>query len=311
MKQNLAQAETGTLGETGKGLAELVAARYGILIALSEGDRFQVADLVRRTGEDRGNLSRYMAKLEEAGLVESFDEPSEKLGRPKKMYRLTELGRKLIAPFAEASRPVELLEPDAKEVRLLVRIISSGSTEEVRRVAIRDLIELSRTTRLWKLKSFMDFLEEGLTKESLRLEVLDLIRMVCGSAIRDGDKKTAQSLLERYGRETEVIVRDSAQERQLRSSAMLTYVALEEANEAKDSALMALTQHLVENESSDENFNDLQPYMLLWLRGFWKTNPRDTRKWLYDLMQKPNQAVVKRAVQLRASLSNMERATNA
>jgi DNA-binding MarR family transcriptional regulator len=302
MAQNLAHPASDTPEQVGKRLAELVASRYGVLIALSQGDRFSVADIITMTEEDRGNLSRHMAELEDRGLVKSSDEPSEKLGRPKKIYKLTELGRKLIAPFLEASEPVKLLEPDAEEVGLLVRIINSVSTEEARGVAIRDLIELSKTTRLWKQKRFMDFLEQGLAKEPLRLTVLDLIRMVCSTAIRDGDRKTAQGLLERYGKDAEAIVRDRAQERHLRSSAMLTYVELEEANETKDSELMALTEHLLEKESNDENFSDLQPYMLLWLRGFWKTNPRDARKWVYQLMQKPDQRVVKRAVQLHAGI---------
>lgn len=297
MTQN--PTDLGTAAERGKRLSGLVAARYSILIALLQGDRFPVTHLVDSTGEDRGNLSRYMTELEKEGLVESFDEPSEKLGRPKKFYRLTELGRSLLAPFAEASSRVELAEPDSEEVGLLVKIVNSGSTQEARRAAVKDLIHLARTTRVWKLESFRKFLKEGFAKESLLIDVLDLIRLVCRSAIRDGDKKSARSLLERYGKKLEAIVRDPAQDLDSRGSAMLTYVALEEADEAKHSELMALTQFLIET-SSDDDFNHLQPYMLLWLRGFWNSNPREARRWLYELMQKDKPTVVRRTVILRA-----------
>jgi hypothetical protein len=52
---------------------------------------------------------------------------------------------------------------------------------------------------------------------------------------------------------------------------------------------MALSHYLVENEHSDEKFNDLLAYMTFWLTGLHKTKPRDARRWLYDLMQTTQQ----------------------
>jgi predicted transcriptional regulator len=243
-----------------------------------------------------------MTDLQEAGLVESFDEPSDKLGRPRKFYKLTELGRKLVAPFIEVSKAVELLDPDVEEIELLIQTINSGSTKEAKKAAMKDLIDISTTTRVWKLKIFQKFLDEAMAQKSTEPDVLDLVRVVRATVMRDGDKKTARSLLERYGDRVVTIVLDPAQNRELRFSALLTYTALEQAGEARHSDLMRLTESLMENEPSDEEFNNLKGYLSSWLEELWKTNRKHARKWLLGLMQVDNERVAKRAVQLRHSL---------
>jgi DNA-binding PadR family transcriptional regulator len=304
MPQNPPQPESQK--QRGQSLASLVAARYDILTNLSQHDPLPIVDLVSRTGKDEGNLSRYMIELQEYGLVGSIEEPS-KLGRPKKLYRLTELGRKLLAPYLEASRPVELHEPDHEELTLLMAIIASNRDAEARTIAMKDIIHLSQTTRLWKEKNFMKFLDDGLAKQESRHDVLDLIRKVCSSALQDEDRKTAQNLSAKYEDKIAAVVRDTGSDRNLRCSAMLTYLALEEANAEKYSKLMSLTQNLLEQEPKDGEFDSLEPYIILWLRQFWKTNPSHARKWLYKLMQTKDNLplVVKRAIQLRKALDRI------
>jgi hypothetical protein len=244
-----------------------------------------------------------MSALTEAGLVQAFTEPPGKVGRPKKSYRLTKLGRKLLTPFLLTSTRVQLIDPDSNEVKRLMRVIMSGSSGEVKRRAIADLKDLARTTRLWKRPPFIKFLKEALRRESLRLDALDLIRLVSISALRDEDRKSAQDLLKRYGKPIAGIVRSSKQELNVRSVTMLSFIGLQKTNitRTKYSELKALTKFLLQ-ECNEEVFNDLRSSMLLWLRGFWKSNPREARRWLDGLMQKKDPTIVKRAVQLRAGL---------
>lgn len=95
----------------------LKAAQHLTLLLLAQEPTYGVELLDRleqRSGGsirlNAGSLYRMIAQLVEAGLLESFEEGASPsgVGAPRKLYRVTELGRAVLR--AEAERQAGLLE---------------------------------------------------------------------------------------------------------------------------------------------------------------------------------------------------------
>ena len=83
---------------------ELDRAGFGALVALGD-EHMRLSDLATRQGLDISTVSRRVAQLEAAGLVERSADPAD---RRASVVSLTERGREVVASISELRR--ELLE---------------------------------------------------------------------------------------------------------------------------------------------------------------------------------------------------------
>jgi len=85
--------------------------RFKILAALFGRARADFHHLLEQAKLTKGNLSRHISRLEEAGMVEVFKRFEGRL--PKTTYRITERGRQAFLAYLDELRNVVNRFPDA------------------------------------------------------------------------------------------------------------------------------------------------------------------------------------------------------
>jgi len=139
---------------TDEELVRIVYRRYRILKDLHPDREYSLTDLVETTGMDKGNLSKYIHKLEKDWkLVKTREEESER-GRPFKYIRLTESAKRIVASVIDAAQP----KPKTK-------------LEE------------------WQVNELLDILEDSNLSEDLRLSYADTFHKLCRDYLDDVIKR--------------------------------------------------------------------------------------------------------------------------
>lgn len=148
---------------TDEELVRIVDRRYRILKGLYPDREYTLTDLAETTGMDKGNLSKYIRKLEEDWkLVKTWEKESER-GRPFKCIRLTQIAKRIVASMIDAAKP----KPEAK-------------LEE------------------WQVNELLDILEDSNLSEDLRLSYADAFHKLCRDYLDDVIKhERSRRLLER------------------------------------------------------------------------------------------------------------------
>ena len=126
-------------------LVKLVKGRYLILRELFPDKEFFLRELATMMEIDDSNLSRYVTRLEEVGLVISRNVPRTQ-GKPLKYVRLTALGRNVVNSIIEAAQtPQEDLKPaDPGNIEFYLKMMGPDENEDVRQIASEELVILCR-----------------------------------------------------------------------------------------------------------------------------------------------------------------------
>lgn len=148
---------------TDKELVGIVKGRYRILKELYPDKEYNLTELFEKTGINKGNLSRYIPKLEKDWkLVKTREKESER-GRPFKYTRLTESAKRIVASILDAAQPK--LEAELEE---------------------------------WQINELIDILEDSNLSEDLRLSYADTFHNLCRNYLDDVIKRErSRKLLER------------------------------------------------------------------------------------------------------------------
>lgn len=148
---------------TDEEIVRIVGRRYRILKELYPDEEYNLTDLAETTGMDKGNLSKYIHKLEKDWKLVKTREGESERGRPFKYIRLTESAKRIVASMIDATQP----KPEAK-------------LEE------------------WQINELLDILEDSNLSEDLRLSYADTFHKLCRDYLDDVIKsERSQRLLER------------------------------------------------------------------------------------------------------------------
>lgn len=148
---------------TDEELVGIVKRRYRILKELYPDKEYNLTDLAETTEINKGNLSRYIPKLEkEYKLVKTREKESAR-GRPFKYTRLTESAKRIVASLLDAAQPK--LEAKLEE---------------------------------WQINELVDILEDSNLSEDLRISYADTFHNLCRNYLDDMIKRErSRKLLER------------------------------------------------------------------------------------------------------------------
>lgn len=172
-------------------LVESVKGRYLILRSLFPEKEFYIRELANKIDIDDSNLSRYIIRLEEDGLVTSKKVP-RKQGKPLKYVRLTAPGRKIINSIIDAAKtPPEQLEPvDPKNIEFYLKMMGSDENEGVRQMASEELVILCRDYDVTSDENILPFLKEKMEDSEYKHILPNLLHALLGIIRNTGNEKT-------------------------------------------------------------------------------------------------------------------------
>jgi len=97
----------------------VVGKRYEVLKALYPDREYTLTDLATEIKMDQGNLSRYVAELEDKGLIETRMEERER-GRPLKYSKLTENAWRILRSMLLTVQPLNEEKPQEWQINKVV-----------------------------------------------------------------------------------------------------------------------------------------------------------------------------------------------
>jgi len=172
-------------------LVEAVKGRYLILRELFPEKEFYIRELANKIEIDDSNLSRYIIRLEEDGLVTTKKVP-RKQGKPLKYVRLTAPGRNIINSIIEAAKtPPEQLEPaDPENFELYLKMMGPDEDEDVRQMASEELVILCRDYDVTSNYTILPFLIEKMEDSEYKHILPNLLHALLGIIRNTGNEKT-------------------------------------------------------------------------------------------------------------------------
>lgn len=146
-------------------LMNLMRRRLDILSALYPSAILSEAELIEKAGlKDKGNLSRNITELKENGLV-AVDKMKGK-GNDRVMVSLSDLSVEILNSYVKwdkSAQPHKLL-PDEEYIDSTLQLLKLND-QEIRRVAARELVDISEAYIIPSNSSFFVYLEKSLINE--------------------------------------------------------------------------------------------------------------------------------------------------
>lgn len=148
----------------------LMHKRLPILLILYPNAAYSQKELAGKTDIDEGNFSRCIKELEETGFVSTHRKKAK--GNDRKMVNLTDLSIEVLSSFFKREKPTPTLEPltDENYMDSTLQLLNEKD-QEVRRIAARELVNISRSYIIPPRSGLFTYLENELIEEEDR-EVL-------------------------------------------------------------------------------------------------------------------------------------------
>ncbi len=302
------------MNENGEKLATIVHRRYDLLEALYPNEEYYLGKLADKTGENWGNVSKYVADLEEKGLVSIREESVRLAGRKRKYVRLTGKCRDILDSLLKATKPVEfkLSDADTEEVGFLLQRIKEPPSDEVREQAIRDLKELCLRSRIWKIEfpsdsalkknGFWSFINQILGGESDEPEkALRFLITIAGNASVAGEKRVIKEIYNLFASRIKDLAESPNSYRNLRFNAVWALESMSPSNNEKWNVFTHLLEKSMKEED-DKTYNEFIQILFGKFENLRKWDEKRYRNWFYELMSDNDPKVRKRASSFYATL---------
>ena len=169
----------------------IVKGRYLILRELFPENEFYIRELATEIEIDDSNLSRYVMRLEEEGLV-STRKVTRKRGKPLKYVKLTALGRNIIHSIIEAAKTLkEQLNPaDPDNLEFYLNRMSPDENEDIRQIASEELVIICRNYDVISDDKVVSFLKKAMRDPDYKQILPNLLHALLGIIRNTGNEKT-------------------------------------------------------------------------------------------------------------------------
>lgn len=275
------------------GIAISGATQSKLFVKISEGECTQ-PELMKHVSKSRAVVSRHLKAMTKAGLVSSTKKQAAKTGRPTDYYVLTDMGGRLldICKPVNLKGPLKLNEPDTGELDKTIQKINESKSEIVIRNAWADLAFTCQRERVVIYPEVVSLLK-GVLGEDDNSErkkdqemVLTCLRYQTKAARESGEQEVLKTIEDSFLNE----LRDLLKREDTGSdAATILYHILPSEKSLKlfMESLMDVAEEIGETGEAtklEALYQLFQPYFELLCKELDRW--RETRDWLYELMEK-------------------------
>jgi DNA-binding MarR family transcriptional regulator len=145
--------------------------RYPILKALYPNEKYSLTTLAEKSNTDKGNLSRYLPELIEAGLLSRGREEGGRL----KQITLTPLSRKLLETIiTEASNGIH--KTGEAETGFYLDLIKDNENSLIQKMAMEEIEVTSRKHHIKDVNRLLTFIKDRITDSKYKPLKLTMIQ---------------------------------------------------------------------------------------------------------------------------------------
>jgi DNA-binding PadR family transcriptional regulator len=140
--------------------------RLDILTILYPNTIMSKTELAEKSGiSDEGNLSRYLNKLEENGLVSTHRLKAK--DNKRRMVNLSDLSSEVLTSFLKREKTLSPPKALTDESYLVSTLgLLKETDQEIRQIAVRELVDITRTYIIPPNNEFLLYMETGLAGEA-------------------------------------------------------------------------------------------------------------------------------------------------
>lgn len=305
------------MGEDNRNVLLLIARRLDLLTALYPNQEYYLGQLAEKTGENLGNISKYVANLEKMNLVSIREARERKRGRENKYVKLTGGCRGILDAcdtFYRLQKPEEfkLSDADTEEVDFLLQRIKKPPSDDAREQAIWDLKELCRRSSIWKIEfpsdsalkknrfwSFINQLLRGGSDEPEK--ALSFLITIAGNASAAGEEEVVKGIYNLFAPRIKGLAESPTSSRDLRFNAVWVLDSMSLPNNEKWDVFTHLLEKSMRKED-DKTYYGLIQMLFGKFKDLRKWDEKKYRDWFYELMSDNDPKVRKRASSFYATL---------
>jgi len=260
-------------------------------------------------------LSRPLNALEQLGLVEHEEKDNVRGGIKQKFWSLSPKGERLLAPFwrevgetkpvAPAEKRVDLIDVDPIEAQFYLKKILDVKTKDlVRNEAMRGLRALCREHHVplgevryeLILEGFKKLLEKDNEKDDLKGDLLRALEAIAYNSSIIGDLKTIKCIRDNFLEMLKRIQKNDP----LHATPALEVILSEEE---RFTNCREVLRHWMIDIADDETYRARLQSLLQQVAMMYRQKPKETREWLFRLMENPDEGVSSRAAGLHRMLT--------